>query len=76
MLTKLYNYILDQSSKNDNGEKRLIPEKLSDYRFGDMGKIVDNDNKQLPGKLKNSFYRQDKNEDDKNRIITRKKKSI
>ena len=41
-----------------------------------MGKIVDNDNKQLPGKLKNSFYRQDKNEDDKNRIITRKKKSI
>lgn len=40
-----------------------------------MGKRVDNDNKQLPGKLKNSFYR-DKNEDNKNRIITRKKKSI
>ena len=41
-----------------------------------MGKIVDNDNKQLPGKLKNPFNGQDKNEDNKNRIIPGKKKSI
>lgn len=38
-----------------------------------MGKIVDNDNKQLPGKLKNPFNGQDKNEDNKNRIIPGKK---
>ena len=35
-----------------------------------------NDNKQLPGKLKNPFDGQDKNEDNKNRIIPGKKKSI
>ena len=34
-----------------------------------MGKRADDDNKPLPGKLKNPFDGKDNNEDDKNRII-------
>ena len=75
-LAKLYNYILDQSGKNDSGEKRPVPGKLSDDRFDDMGKRADDDNRALPGKLKNPFDGQENNnEDDKNRIIPGKLKN-
>ena len=36
-MAKLYNYILEQSGKKD-GNNRARPGKLSDDRFGDMGK--------------------------------------
>ena len=71
--------LLNYASKNKNPNNvtdRSLPGKLSDDRFGDMGKRADDDNRSLPGKLKNPFEGQDNNnEDDKNRIIPGKLKN-
>ena len=74
-LAKLYNYILDQAGKDAEGENTRIPGKLSDDRFGDMGKRTDEDNRPLPGKLKNPFDGQDNIDDDKKRNIPGKLKN-
>ena len=74
-LAKLYNYILDQAGKDDKGENKKIPGKLSNDRFGDTGKREDDENRALPGKLKSPFDGQENKDDDKSRNIPGKLKN-
>ena len=64
-LAKLYNYILDEANKEGF---KPIPGKLNDDRWGDMPKRNDdaNENRPLPGKLKNPFEGNNKGENDNN----------
>ena len=63
------------ANRNPAGDDRYIPGKLSDDRFGDMGRRDDDDNRRIPGKLKNPFDGQDKGGDDRDRKIPGKLKN-
>ena len=71
------NDIFDKNGKKLNGlysKTNLIPGKLNDDRFQDYPVSNKDDERKIPGKLKNPFDNQEKKSDEKNKIIPGKLK--